>query len=353
MVANMQSKLPATTAVLEDNLSVFDNRQNLPLPPFDSQQIGQLNPPVLNAVGFAMPSLEKDPASSLETQAQEQAQPHNSIPNFYDNANAVGGINRTVHDLFGNFQGLYDDPAWELHHGVSFMPRDAYQGQEYDFDLWDLDLEGIELAYQGLEDNQIPQGPAHAPSVAQTDTSKAISRRSAAFRRSTWIWNPTQNDQTMRGQDDHHLDERSISSLLTPTPNSPMVNGNDFASCCMTTHRRDQILGILHTLRRDSTQFPSLPTLPLLNEIIQVYFLYSNNWIDHMVHAASFDGANALPQLLLSIIAAGSALISIPAIWKMGLALQEVVRVAVGEFVSCIASLFVTCQILISVVGAK
>ncbi|PVH79735.1 hypothetical protein DL98DRAFT_460770 [Cadophora sp. DSE1049] len=245
------------------------------------------------------------------------------------NLPATNNLHQTF-DPFDDFQVPYVDGGLQLNQGLSFMPRDAYLGQDMDFEVWGIDPECIELAYQDFERDQLDRRPARPAETDQASASKIVSRRSAAFERSTWIWAPTQNDQAMNDQNNLQLDEESIPSILTPS--SPAIDADEFASCFTTAEKRDQVLGILYTIRRDATQFPSLPSLKLLNKIIQVYFVTSTYWIDHMVHAPSFDGAKALSQLLLAIIAAGCTLISVPAVSKMGLALQEVVRHTVGEF---------------------
>jgi hypothetical protein len=285
----------------------------------------QFKPPASNVIEYTMSSSNHPPNSV------QLAQSHDLTPDFHVDTHIVQNSGQTL-DPFGDFQIPYVDEDLQLNQALSFMPRDAYLGQDMDFGVWDIDLEGIELAYQNFENDHLDHGSAHPAGVDQTNASKTVSRRSAAFGRSTWVWTPTQNDQAMDDQSHLQLDETSIPSILTPS--SPAIDADRFASCFTTATRRDEILGILYTIRRDATHFPSLPSLDLINKIIQVYFVTTTYWIDHMVHIPSFDGAKALSQLLLAIIAAGSTLISAPAVWKMGLALQEVVRHTVGEFVS-------------------
>ena len=308
-----------------------------------SGQMSQVNVPASNGVDYAV-------FSNQPPNIVQQAQSHHLAPDFHDDADVANNMNRTF-DLFDDPQVAYVDGDYQLDQGLSFMPRDAYLSQDIDFGLWDIDLEGVELAYQDFEHDQLDQGPVHLAETGQCNAFKTVSRRSTAFRQSTWIWTPTKNDQAMNDQNNLQLDEESIPSILTPSLCT--IDADEFASCFTTAAKRNQILGILYTIRRDSIRFPSLPSLALLNKIIQVYFVTSNCWIDHMVHAASFDGAKALSQLLLAIIAAGSTLISASAIWKMGLALQEVVRHTVGEFVSCDEIRLLRFQLMMSLVGTR
>jgi hypothetical protein len=310
------------SATGDEEFDGSDHGQNLSPSSHSSQRMSQVKIPGL---------IHTMSSSNQPLDFVQQVPSQNLMTNFHEDEHAANNINRTF-DPFDDFGVSFVHEDLQLNHGSSIMPRDAYIGQDMDFGLWNIDLEGIELAYQDLEHDQPAQRPARPTESDTVNASKSVSRRSAAFGRSTWVWNPTQSDQAMNDQNHLQLDEGTISSMLTPV--SLVVDAEQFASCFTTATRRDQILGMLYTIRRDATQVPSLPSLPLLNKIIQHYFMLSSQWIDHIVHAASFDGAQALSQLLLAIIAAGSTLISAPAIWKMGLALQDVVRHTVGEFVS-------------------
>ena len=140
----------------------------------------------------------------------------------------------------------------------------------------------------------------------------------------------------MNDHQDLQLDEENIPSVLTPA--SASISVDEFASCCIHQKERDKMYSLLFALPKSTAKSPFLPSLSLLNSIIQVYFVQESFKVDHLIHVGTFKPSKALPQLLTAIVAAGSSLISTAAIWRMGLALQEVVRHSVGNYVSCSTS---------------
>jgi hypothetical protein len=245
---------------------------------------------------------------------------------YYNDASTQNGTDHFFDETFQNFAYLPGDSQFSG--GLGFMPHDSYFSQDLDFQMWDIDLDSVELAYQSTT-TQAENTP-HLQASTPRNPQKDVSKRFAAFERSPWLWTPTKKDQALNDQENLNLDEDSIPSVLTPT--SPAASMDDFASCCIDTKMRDQLLGLIFTLRKMPTKVPSFPSLALLNSIIQVYFVQESFRVDHLIHSATFEPEKALPQLLIAILAAGSTLISTPAIWKMGIALQEVVRHSVPDF---------------------
>jgi len=220
--------------------------------------------------------------------------------------------------------------------GFGLMPKDAYLAQEADSALWNFSFDGLELAYESFGGQQMAQLLPDDNLSPSGNLLRAASQRHAAFERSAWIWKPTNSDQALNDQSDLRLDEENIPSILDPT--SPSQDGDEFAACCIDTNMRDQIVGLLSRLAKDSNTTMSFPSLDLVNRIIRVYFAQATFWVDSMIHSATFDGCKALPQLNIAIIAAGASLSFIPAVWKMGMALQETVRLTVGEYVRMIVA---------------
>ena len=255
---------------------------------------------------------------------------HTSGSGFFNDENPSNVVQPYFDDSFKNFGYVPGDPQYSQ--GFGLMPRDSYFSQDLDFGMWDIDLDSVELAYQNVDTGQLSQSNTTQQTSAPPATQKDVSKRYAAFERSPWVWNPTQKDQAMNDSSNLNLDEENIPSVLTPA--SPAAGMEEFASCCISSKMRDQMLGLLFTLRKSENQVPSFPSLNLLNNIIQIYFVQASFSVDNFIHTATFNPEKALPQLFLAIISAGSTLISTPAIWKMGLALQEAVRHTVADFVS-------------------
>ena len=188
------------------------------------------------------------------------------------------------------------------------------------------------MTFRGLEEASVLDS-RESESVRpekSTRTARNVSRRYAAFERSPWLWTPTQTDQALNDQHHLNLDEDTIPAVLTPE--SPIVKLDDFASCYINHRQRDQMLALLLTLRKPPKSTPRFPSSNLLNSIIRVYFAQESLRFDSLIHIGTFSPAKVLPQLTLAIIAAGSTLICVPAIWKMGYALQEVVRHSVADY---------------------
>lgn len=267
------------------------------------------------------------PTSMAQQQSPGMAQRdiHASGSGYY-NENSISTANNFFGDSFQDFAYLPDNSQFSQ--GLGFMPRDSYFSQDLDFGMWDIDLDSVELAYQS-NSTKVEEGN-NLQADSPRNTQKDVSKRFAAFERSPWLWTPTQKDQALNDQENLNLDEESIPSVLTPA--SPAASMDDFASCCIDSRTRDHLLGLLFSIRKPPAQVPSFPSLALLNSIIQVYFVQESFRVDNIIHSATFDSKKALPHLLIAVVAAGSTLISTPAIWKLGLALQEVVRHTVAEF---------------------
>ncbi len=307
----------------------------------------ELLPPMFKQNGLAnATALDHSLAAQNESANNVQYGAHTPSSTYYNGAHASSNLAAVSFLEYSDISCLPVDTHFSP--GLGLVPSDSYFSQDIDFGLWDFDLDSIELGYRekaGSErtDSQPEKNLSHP---AHKDASK----RYAAFERSPWLWKPTQKDQALNDQHNLNLDEDSIPSVLTPA--SPATSTDRFASCSIDYKERDQLLSLLFTLRKTPNKSPSLPSLGLLNSIIQVYFVQESFRVDHLIHAGTFTPSKTLPQLLLSIISAGSTLISTPAIWKMGLALQEVVRHTLGEYV-CDFFKVQKSDVLINLVGTR
>jgi hypothetical protein len=278
---------------------------------------------LVQTIGSNITGDQVEPAHQLSRNTQSGG--HKSGPEYYNDTSAApNATNMFFDNSFHDFTFLPDDS--QFGQGVGFMSQDSYYNQDLDFNMWDIDLDSVELAYQSNE-TQLEDSNHPLPGTPR-NPEKDVSKRYAAFERSTWLWTPTQKDQALNDQENLNLDEENIPSVLTP--DSPAAKMDDFISCSIDSRARDKMMGLLFTVRK--TQVPSFPSLDLLNSTIQVYFVQESFRVDHLIHSATFDSKKVLPQLLVAIVSAGSTWISTPAIWKLGLALQEVVRHCVADF---------------------
>lgn len=208
-------------------------------------------------------------------------------------------------------------------------------GQDMDFGMYEIDLEGIELEYSNLNSGQAEEKGVVQSNMSGPTTNKSSSNRYAAFERSPWLWTPTSKDQTLNDQEHISLNEGNIPVAFEPV--SPGASLHEFAHCSINTRTRDEMLSLVVSLPKVITRNISFPSLALLNTIIQVYFAQESDKVDTFIHSA-LEPTTALPHLMISIVSGGSMFISTPAIWKMGLALQEIVRHTVGDFVCIVYS---------------
>lgn len=270
---------------------------------------------------------EGPPASSTDTYMCDQS------------STSVGSLNDKS---IQNYDNVYNSPFpfpgqnYGLNLDESDLPWALDFGQPMDFGLYEIDLEGIELECNTLsnaqsKDREIAESWIDAPS-----TKKWKSKRYAAFERSPWLWTPTSSDQTLNDQEHISLNEGTIPAAFEPS--SPETRFYEFSHCYINTQMRDKMLSLVISVPKVNTRNLSFPSLDLLNTIIQVYFAQESNKVDTFIHSATLEPNETLPHLIMAIVSGGSLLISTPAIWKMGLALQEITRHTVADFVCHIST---------------
>ncbi|TKA43684.1 hypothetical protein B0A54_05467 [Friedmanniomyces endolithicus] len=69
----------------------------------------------------------------------------------------------------------------------------------------------------------------------------------------------------------------------------------------------------------------------LLEDLIDVFLLQDSSAIDSYIHSATFASDKICTELLLAVVAAGARFVALAPVWQMGLVIQEVVRIAIGE----------------------
>lgn len=211
---------------------------------------------------------------------------------------------------------------------IPFIPGGF--SHDLDINFWDVDFSTVELAHQdtlrGVEEQAQAQPGQNEESWVRRDASK----RHAAFERSPWLFTPTPNDHALNDQANLTVDENSIPAALSP---SDEISHSDHIHCCIDSNTRDKILSLLLSMRRDINQVRTFPSLDLINNIIRIFFTQELLRTHCLIHTGTFYSSKSLPQLLLAIIALGASYISVPSIWKMGVALQEVVRHTVSDLV--------------------
>ncbi|KAJ2904877.1 Nicotinate catabolism cluster-specific transcription factor [Zalerion maritima] len=235
--------------------------------------------------------------------------------------NTMGGNAAYLTEALAQPSSIFDGIADDMAH---FNPMHTFF-QDMDFTSWDLNFDNFTIPQ--LE----PHGPS--PQSSTTNTSKPSSRMRdpsrghAAFKRSPWLWEPkTENHQKERAGLD--LNEEKIA-------NSPAFDRHSghspLSRLKMTASTRDRLFAMVITEHKGDRKALSFPSLELLTYLLQAHFVQADHLPDAWIHVASFEPSEILPELLAAVISCGSMFIAQPSIWQFGLALQEVVRLALAS----------------------
>lgn len=204
--------------------------------------------------------------------------------------------------------------------------------QDIDFETsWDLDFDNFSIPHLGDQEPS-PQSSSINNSSANSHSRCAFRNPSlghAAFKRySPWLWEPNkQEDYVHRQKEGLDLDEQALSH----SPAFDRMMNKHSRKALLKTQQRDGIFSLVLGQSKDIRKVLSFPTLELLNFLLHAHFVQDEQQINSWIHAPSLDLAKALPELLAAIISNGATLISVPAVWRFGLALHEVVRLALSD----------------------
>lgn len=182
--------------------------------------------------------------------------------------------------------------------------------QDVDFSFGNFDFDFL----------QLPGGSASFP----PDVSERFNSAHEAFKKSLWLWSPAEQDNAYGEQDALELNESHIGDL----PETPPVRRLE-QDC------RDRLFGmVLETMSPLPARLPSFPSAKILDGLLQVYFLRDREQNDRWIHSPSLNPSSAPCALVGALVAAGSQAVAEESVWKMGLALQEAVRLSVSALIN-------------------
>ncbi|KFY28340.1 hypothetical protein V491_00522 [Pseudogymnoascus sp. VKM F-3775] len=208
-----------------------------------------------------------------------------------------------------------------------------------DFNNQNLDTDLLNFTFQDTQLDQFlapPIGNVNNDPVSDETSGQSprlardVRAGYAAFKRSPWLWTPQQLDRTLQDGENLTLDEGSISAL---TPNSPGLTP-DIPNCGFPTispGTRDKMFYLVATMDKYTNRVIDFPSVNVINHVVEAFFIRHNYQVDNWIHIPSVSLFEFIPELGLAMVVAGSAVIAVPAIWKMGLVLQDVIRVKLGE----------------------
>lgn len=200
-----------------------------------------------------------------------------------------------------------------------------------DIDLGPLDFDFSFLAAgltrpstaQGMHD-----GDLSANDVGSTPQSD-VQLRSEAFKKSPWSWNhwiPDRTHNTFSEQTEINIEHQRVNEDDQLTP------GNERRlRCNLENEARDRMIRVVTQTADTRLAVPSFPSLELLEDLIDVLLMEENSKLDSFIHTASFNPKHTRTELLLAMVAKGATYIALAPVWKMGLVIQEVVRVGLAQ----------------------
>ena len=142
-------------------------------------------------------------------------------------------------------------------------------------------------------------------------------------------WRPERNQNTFSEHDGITLDERNVdlaSSPHQPCPSNIVIPGH------LSSAARDRIFHLVSKTARNQLKISSFPSPECIEKLIKVG-IAKRTETDAWIHPYTFESETSRPVFLTALVAAGCVCFGIPSVNRTGLALQEIVRVALNELV--------------------
>jgi hypothetical protein len=244
--------------------------------------------------------------------------PHSGYVNSINSAYQTDRFNLDLNN--GQQNGSLDD--------IFFYPNASGFDLVSDLQFWNFPFDEIQLPFiPEVDMSMLPGEPAERQQVPKID----VVRGYEAFKRSPWLWTPVGKDHSFN--DDAHLDltEEEINQGLAPTLHQKDLNG---IVHYLGESSRDQMFGLAMSTNKHATSIPKFPSLDILNYTIHMFFVGQRYQVLNWIHEPTFNPSRTHPQLSMALASSGSTLVSGTQVWQMGLALQEVTRLGIIEFVS-------------------
>ncbi|KAK0127676.1 hypothetical protein ONS96_007195 [Cadophora gregata f. sp. sojae] len=286
------------------------------------------------------PSRESNGADAVVQSEHLGTLPYPPAPNLYD----IQTTQRNLDHGFGPagqpygvgpLDGNISDPHLDFmtDEMLFFSSAADFNNQNLDFGFLDFNFDEVHLDMT----NYHKDGPGSDQNTTQSKrkVSRSLPRDAsqahAAFTRSPWLWTPAQKDRLLIDQDNLAVDEENISTTLTPGSTGSLPGYQNYESPTIDARLRDRMFYLVCNLNKFTQGVPDFPSLEILNHVIKAFFVKQSYQVDTWIHVPTLSAADSHPEFLLGLVSAGSTVISVPAIWKMGLVLQDVVRITIGD----------------------
>lgn len=159
--------------------------------------------------------------------------------------------------------------------------------------------------------------------------SNGITAGAEAFERSLWRWAPQSKEHAYAEQANLSLPYKDMQTL--EARHAPGMH-----SFHLDQNSRDQILAMLLNSCKPgngSRMVTSFPSAPLLDSLMHIFFQSELLRTDSWIHVPTFRPENQRAEFNGIVVAAGAILSKIPAVRKLGFAIQEAVRIAIPHIV--------------------
>lgn len=186
--------------------------------------------------------------------------------------------------------------------------------------------------------------PRPAPALAALSPAlspAAVASGHKAYQRSPWLFDPVAQDHAYAESQALSVDERMLERQLRAESTGVQQQQRQVLPLPrpMDATARDAILAMAIAFSKTTGSFPSFPSCDLLDVFVNAYFVREAARPDPWIHAPTLhadegdDTNRCRTELLVALVAGGATLFAPPKVWKMGLALQEIVKLAIRSAV--------------------
>ncbi|RYO49169.1 hypothetical protein AA0116_g12288 [Alternaria tenuissima] len=300
---------------------------------------------------FTQSTTSEQPPQVFATPADDQVNPNG----FDDDIQLNGVYLNEASDEAQALLDLYNTTSYAQHTIPAFfeqimVPAPDFMGVDYmqappDLTAWmpetdwlgQVDIFGNDFTptvSQMLEApvSQVTALPAATP-PANTDVSlekidsDSARRRHAVFKQSAWFWIPERNQHAFSEHENIALDERNVD--LASSPHMPYAS-NVVIPDQLSSAARDRIFQLVSKTAQSQITIPSFPSAECVDKLIKVG-IAKRTETDAWIHPYTFESETARPEYLTALVAAGCVCFGVLSVSRTGLALQEIVRVALNR----------------------
>lgn len=308
-------------STMEENLGMSDDQ----VVPMELHEVSAGEIMTLDATNIE--SSQEDREMSIQVSMQSNFNPKPGELNMQADTGPV--------DVPG-VDSLWDTMDWQ---NINFQADLAHIYQDLDFrfdnELPSLDLEtwaSMETPTDNLDNSLHVENRTSSvsnPEGSIQPRSRTVIAGHEAFKKSPWLWTPSKQDHAYSSHSQLAINEAHI--LASPEVTNTNKNVRRPLPHISDPGARDEMLPMVIKFSKSTLKIRSFPSHSLLNVLMQAFFVRDSNNIDSCIHSATFQPDQCRTELLAGLVSAGSTLFATPNIWKMGLALQDVVKLAICD----------------------